>query len=167
MKYRIERDFLGEVKVPDEAYYGIHTQRAYENFKISKYKFQPEFIKALAIVKLAAARANYKLGLLEKEIFEAIEKAALEVIEGKFNDQFIVDIFQTGSGTSTNMNMNEVIASRANELLGGKKGDKKPVHPNDHVNKCQSTNDVIPTTIHVASLMMVYVEIVTCYGKIV
>jgi fumarate hydratase class II len=166
MEYRIERDFLGEVKVPAEAYYGIHTQRAYENFKISKYRFQPEFIKALAIVKLAAARANYKLGLLEKNIFEAIEKAALEIIEGKFYDQFIVDIFQTGSGTSTNMNMNEVIASRANELLGGKRGDKKPVHPNDHVNKCQSTNDVIPTTIHVAALMMVYERLLPAMEKL-
>jgi len=156
MEYRIEKDFLGEVKVPIDAYYGIHTQRAFENFKFSKYRFQREFIRALAIVKLAAARANYKLNLLTEEIYKAIEKAALEVIEGKFDDQFILDIFQTGSGTSTNMNMNEVIASRANEILGGKRGDKRPVHPNDHVNKCQSTNDVIPTAIHIASLEMVY-----------
>src|SRR5579875_1216799 len=154
-QYRIEKDFLGEVKIPQNAYYGIHTKRASENFKFSDYKFQREFIRALAIVKLAAARANAKLGLIDPRMANAIEKAALEVIEGKFDDQFIVDIFQTGSGTSTNMNANEVIASRANEILGGKRGDKLPVHPNDHVNKCQSTNDVIPTTIHIASLELV------------
>jgi len=154
-EYRIERDFLGEVKIPVNAYYGIHAKRASENFRFSEYKLQREFIRALAIVKLAAARANAKLGLLDPKIAQAIEEAALEVIEGKFDDQFIVDVFQTGSGTSTNMNMNEVIASRANEILGGRRGDKSPVHPNDHVNKCQSTNDVFPTTIHVVSLELV------------
>lgn len=155
-QFRIEKDFLGEVKIPADAYYGIHTRRAFENFKFSNYRFQRSFIKALGIIKLAAARANLKLGLLEPRIAEAIEKAAIEVIEGKFDDQFIVDVFQTGSGTSTNMNANEVIASRANEILGGKRGDKKPVHPNDHVNKCQSTNDVIPTAIHISSFDLVY-----------
>ncbi len=164
--FRIEKDFLGEVKIPASAYYGIHTQRAFENFKFSNYRFQRDFIRALAIIKLAAARANYKLGLLEERIAKAIESAALEVIEGKFDDQFIIDIFQTGSGTSTNMNMNEVIASRANEILGGKRGDKKPVHPNDHVNKCQSTNDVIPTTIHIASLVLVKSKLLPAMEKL-
>ncbi len=165
-EFRIEKDFLGEVKIPVSAYYGIHTKRAFENFKFSSYRFQKDFIKALAIVKLAAARANYKLGLLEERIAKAIESAAIEVIEGKFDDQFIIDVFQTGSGTSTNMNMNEVIASRANEILGGKRGDKKPVHPNDHVNKCQSTNDVIPTTIHVASLVLVKSKLLPAMEKL-
>jgi fumarate hydratase class II len=164
--YRIEKDFLGEVKIPSDAYYGIHTKRAHENFRFSNYRFQREFIRALGIVKLAAARANKKLGLLDAKLAEAIEKAALEVIEGKFDDQFIVDVFQTGSGTSTNMNANEVIASRANELLGGKRGDKKPVHPNDHVNKCQSTNDVIPTTIHIASLELVRNSLIPSIEKL-
>jgi Fumarase len=153
-QYRIERDFLGELEVPADAYFGIDTYRAYKNFQISSYRFPRIFIKALGIIKLSAARANFKLGLLEEKIFKAIEKASQEVIEGKFDDQFIVDVFQTGSGTSTNMNANEVIASRANEILGGKRGDKKPVHPNDHVNKSQSSNDVIPSTIYLSATML-------------
>jgi Fumarase len=123
-KFRIEKDYLGELQIPVDAYYGINTMRAYYNFQISNYRFPRIFIKSLGIIKLASARANNKLGLLDEVKFRAIEKACLEVIEGKFDDQFIVDIFQTGSGTSTNMNANEVIASRANEILGGKRGDK-------------------------------------------
>lgn len=152
--FRIERDYLGELEVPADAYYGINTMRAFYNFPISSYRFPRIFIKSLGIIKLAAARANYKLGLLDEIKFKAIEQACKEVIEGKFDDQFILDIFQTGSGTSTNMNANEVIASRANEILGGKRGDKKPIHPNDHVNMSQSSNDVIPTAVYVSSTML-------------
>jgi len=150
-EYRVESDTMGEVKVPNSAYYGAQTQRAVENFPISGIRLPKEFIRAMALVKLAAARANIQLGLLEPKKGEAIVSAAKEVMEGSLYDQFVVDVFQTGSGTSTNMNANEVIANRAIELLGGKRGDKKLVHPNDHVNMCQSTNDVFPTAIHVSS----------------
>jgi fumarate hydratase class II len=149
--YRVESDTMGEVKVPNSAYYGAQTQRAVENFPISGIRLPKEFIRAMAIVKLAAARANMQLGLLDPKKGEAIVSAAKEVMEGSLYEQFVVDVFQTGSGTSTNMNTNEVIANRAIELLGGKRGDKKLVHPNDHVNMCQSTNDVFPTAIHVSS----------------
>jgi fumarate hydratase, class II len=151
-EYRIERDLLGEVRVPRSAYWGVETQRAVENFPISDLRFPRRFLRALGIVKKSAALANIRLGLLSGEIGEAISRAAQEVMEGKFDDQFVVDVFQTGSGTSTNMNANEIIANRANEILGGKIGDKTPVHPNDHVNRGQSSNDVIPTCIHVSAL---------------
>lgn len=151
-EFRIETDSLGEVKVPAAAYYGAQTQRAYENFPISGYRMPREFIRALGIIKRAAAEANMRLGLLDKDIGNAIVKAASEIIEGKFDHDFIVDIYQTGSGTSTNMNANEIIANRAIEILGGKIGSKVPVHPNDHVNKGQSSNDVIPSAIHIAAL---------------
>ncbi|MDZ7336532.1 MAG: class II fumarate hydratase [candidate division KSB1 bacterium] len=151
-EYRIELDSLGEVKVPLNAYYGAQTQRAYENFPISGHRLPREFIRALGIIKRAAAEANMRLGLLDRKIGNAIVAAANEVIDGKFDDQFVVDVYQTGSGTSTNMNANEVIANRAIELLGGKIGSKNPVHPNDHVNMGQSSNDVIPTAIHIAAL---------------
>jgi fumarate hydratase class II len=151
-KYRLEKDSLGEVKVPASAYYGAQTQRAINNFQISNLRFQKVFIRALALIKLAAAKANTELGLLDKRLGEAIIKACEEVLEGRFETEFKLDIFQTGSGTSTNMNMNEVLANRANELLGGRKGDYKPIHPNDHVNMCQSTNDVFPTAINIAAL---------------
>jgi fumarate hydratase, class II len=150
--YRIEKDSLGDVKVPKEAYYGAQTQRAFVNFPISGLRMPREFIRAIGIVKWAAAESNLILGLLEEEIGEAIITAAHEVIDGKFDHDFIVDIYQTGSGTSTNMNANEIIANRAIEILGGKIGSKCPVHPNDHVNKGQSSNDVIPTAIHIAAL---------------
>ena len=150
--YRIERDSMGEMKVPKEAYWGASTQRAVENFPISGLRFPREFIVALGAVKAAAAMANRELGLLDGERSAAILKAAQEVVEGKWDDHFVVDVFQTGSGTSTNMNANEVIANRANEFLGGKIGDMTPVHPNDHVNLGQSSNDVIPTCIHIAAL---------------
>jgi fumarate hydratase, class II len=153
MKYRTEIDSMGEVQVPESAYYGAQTQRAVENFAISGLHFPGSFIKALGIIKKSAAQANRDLGLLDEELAEAIIAGATEVAEGKLDDQFVVDIFQTGSGTSTNMNANEVIAGYANELINGERGGKSPVHPNDHVNKCQSSNDVIPTAIHVAALM--------------
>jgi len=150
--FRIVRDSLGEIEVPEHAYWGAQTQRAILNFPISGKVFPPNFIQTLGRVKRASAEANLELGLLEKNIASAIIQAAIEVMDGKHNDQFILDIFQTGSGTSTNMNANEVIANRANEILGGKRGLKFPVHPNDHVNKGQSSNDVIPTCIHISAL---------------
>jgi len=149
--YRIERDSMGEMQVPAGAYYGATTARAVENFPISALRFSRRFIQALGRVKLAAARANVQLGLLAPRLGNAIERAAQEVADGAFDDQFVVDVFQTGSGTSTNMNANEVIAARAIELLGGRRGDRS-VHPNDHVNMGQSTNDVFPTAIHVAAM---------------
>jgi fumarate hydratase, class II len=150
MDYRIERDSMGEVKVPVGAYYGASTQRAVENFPISKLRFGRRFIWAMGLIKWAAAKANEELGRYEAEKADAIMQACEEVMKGVLDDQFVVDIFQTGSGTSTNMNANEVIANRATELLGGELGSKL-VHPNDHVNNGQSSNDVIPTAIHLAA----------------
>jgi fumarate hydratase class II len=150
-RFRIEKDSMGEMQVPAAAYYGAQTARAVENFPISGLRFPRGFIRALGLVKKHAAITNASLGLLPPRISKAIQKAAQEVVEGKMDDQFVVDIFQTGSGTSTNMNANEVIANRAIEILGGKRGDKS-VHPNDHVNRGQSSNDVIPTAIHIAAL---------------
>ena len=149
--YRIETDSMGEVQVPASAYYGAQTQRAVQNFPISGLRFPREFIRALGLIKQAAARVNLELGFLPKDLAAAIIRAAGEVVDGKLDDHFPVDIFQTGSGTSTNMNANEVISNRAIELLGGKLGSKSPVHPNDHVNRGQSSNDVIPTAIHLAA----------------
>lgn len=152
MKYRQESDTMGPVQVPEDAYYGAQTQRAADNFAISGLVFPSSFISALGLIKKCAAQVNTELGLLEPELARAIGEAAKEVVDGKLDDQFVVDVYQTGSGTSTNMNTNEVIAGRANEILTGKRGGKSPVHPNDHVNKGQSSNDVIPTAIHVAAL---------------
>jgi fumarate hydratase class II len=152
MEYRIETDSMGEMRVHVSAYHGAQTARAIENFPISGIRFPREFIAAMGMIKLAAAEVNVELGLITKKVGRAIIRAAKEVIEGKLDDHFVLDIFQTGSGTSTNMNTNEVIANRANEMLGGKIGDKHPVHPNDHVNMGQSSNDVIPTAIHVSAL---------------
>lgn len=150
-EHRIEEDSMGEVQVPARAYYGAQTQRAVENFPISKRRFPPGFIRAIGLIKQAAAQVNRELGLLEPKIAKAIEQAAQEVIDGHLDQHFVVDIFQTGSGTSTNMNTNEVIANRATELLGGQIGSRM-VHPNDHVNMGQSSNDVIPTASHVAAM---------------
>jgi fumarate hydratase class II len=150
--HRIEVDSLGEVRVPASAYYGAHTQRALENFPISGRCMPAEFTHAVGIIKWAAAETNMALGLLDKRIGNAVVQAAREVNEGRFDHEFVVDVYQTGSGTSTNMNANEVIANRAIELLGGKIGTKTPVHPNDHVNMCQSSNDVIPSAIHISAL---------------
>jgi fumarate hydratase, class II len=150
-EYRLERDTMGEVKVPNSAYYGAETQRAFQNFPISGLRLPKEFIRAMALIKLSAARANIQIGLLDPKKGEAIVSAAKEIMEGSLYDQFVVDVFQTGSGTSSNMNMNEVIANRGIELLGGKRGDKSIIHPNNDVNMCQSTNDVFPSAIHVSS----------------
>jgi fumarate hydratase class II len=143
---------MGEFDVPIDAYYGANTMRAVLNFPISELRFPRSFIRAIASTKLAAAQVNVELGALDTQLADAIVSAATEVADGKFDDQFVVDIFQTGSGTSTNMNANEVISNRAIEILGGEKGSRTPVHPNDHVNMGQSSNDVIPTCIHVAAL---------------
>lgn len=152
MEFRIERDMLGEVKVPLEAYYGIHTVRATHNFPVSGLKTNRSLIRAMARVKQAAAEANMSAGLLSRRIGEAIVKAADEVASGGLSDQFIVDAFQGGAGTSTNMNVNEVIANRAIELLGGQKGDYHLVNPLNHVNLSQSTNDVYPTALRIAAI---------------
>ncbi len=152
MQYRKEEDALGAVFVPEDAYYGAQTQRAIDNFPVSGLTFPASFLRALGLVKKCAAVVNRELGLLESHLAEAILTAAQEVVEGKLDRQFPLDVFQTGSGTSTNMNANEVIAGRANEILTGRRGGKSPVHPNDHVNLCQSSNDVIPSVIHIAAL---------------
>ena len=148
---RIEKDSLGEVEVPAAAYYGAQTERARRNFPVSGLRFPRRFIAALGMIKSEAAAVNAELGQLEQDLADAIRTAADEVVEGTRDDHFPLDIFQTGSGTSSNMNANEVIANRAIEILGGELGSKSPVHPNDHVNTGQSSNDVIPTAIHVAA----------------
>ena len=156
---RVERDSLGEMRVPKDALYAAQTQRAVENFPISDLRFPRRFIAALGTIKKAAAQANMELDQLERRIGDAIVRAAEEVIEGKLDDQFVLDIFQTGSGTSSNMNANEVIASRAAQLLGEEIGSKA-VHPNDHVNMGQSSNDVIPTAMHVAARMALHKDLI-------
>jgi len=153
MKTRTEEDTLGTVLVPEKAYYGAQTQRALENFPVSGLTFPSSFIRALGLVKKCAATVNLDLGLLDRRLADAIGRAAQEVVDGEHDDQFVLDVFQTGSGTSTNMNANEVVAGRANEILTGKRGGKAPVHPNDHVNLGQSSNDVIPSVIHIAALL--------------
>ncbi len=152
MDYRIETDSMGEMKVPVDKYYGAQTARSLMNFKIGGEKFPPEFIRALAIVKKAAALTNKELGVLPAEKADLIVKAADEVIDGKLNEHFPLVIWQTGSGTQTNMNVNEVIANRAIEMAGGVMGSKKPIHPNDDVNKSQSTNDAFPTAMHISAV---------------
>jgi fumarate hydratase class II len=151
-EFRIEKDSMGEVKVPKDAYYGAQTQRAYENFNVSGIRFSSTFISALGRVKYSAAKVNSELGLIDDEVSKAIQKASEEIIKNKFDDDFVLDIFQTGSGTSTNMNANEIISKRANEL---KENTDVNIHPNDHVNFGQSSNDVIPTTIRVAAAISV------------
>ncbi len=152
--YRIEKDSMGEVKVPKDCYWGAQTQRAIENFRISGITFPEEFIKILALIKLTAAQTNMELGLLDRKLGNAIVKVSDEIFNGKYLDQFKIDVFQTGSGTSTNMNMNEVIANLANLVLGYDIGSKYPVHPNDHVNKGQSSNDVIPTCMNITTYIL-------------
>ncbi|HEX6493168.1 MAG TPA: class II fumarate hydratase [Candidatus Dormibacteraeota bacterium] len=151
METRTERDSMGEFDVPEDAYYGANTMRAVVNFPISDLRLPRGFIRALGLIKQAAAQTNADLGLLEPRIAEAVVRAAQDVVDGGLDDAFVVDVFQTGSGTSTNMNANEVISNRAIEILGGEKGSRTPVHPNDHVNLGQSSNDVFPTAIHVAA----------------
>jgi fumarate hydratase class II len=149
-KTRTESDTMGPIEIPAWAYWGAQTQRAVENFGVSSKRIPPRLVRALGLIKGFAAEVNAELGLLEPRLAQAISRAAGEVAEGKWNDHFPVDVFQTGSGTSWNMNANEVITNRANELLGSTLGAKSPIHPNDHVNRGQSSNDVIPAAIHVA-----------------
>ncbi len=151
--FRKEKDSLGFVEVPAKAYYGAQTARAVENFPISEIRPDPQLIRALGMVKRAAAEANKELGLVDAKRADAIIQAAQEVIDGKWNAEFVVDVFQAGAGVSKHMNTNEVIANRANEILGGKLGEYAHVHPNDHVNYGQSTNDVFPTAMRLATLL--------------
>jgi len=150
MKYRTEFDSIGKIKVPGDKYWGASTQRSNKYFDIGDFLVRPILIQSIAIIKKAAAIVNARNGDLEKRISKYVVKAADEVIKGKLNDHFPLKVWQTGSGTQTNMNVNEVIANRAIQMMNGKMGTKKPVHPNDHVNKSQSTNDVFPTAMHVA-----------------
>ncbi len=153
MSTRVETDSMGEVQVPSDRYWGAQTQRSLENFKIGGHRFAPSVVRAFGVVKKASALANHKLGKLDKEKTDLITRAADEVIEGKLNDHFPLVVWQTGSGTQSNMNANEVISNRAIELAGGVVGSKKPIHPNDDVNKSQSSNDVFPTVMHVAAIL--------------
>src|SRR3981081_4441425 len=162
---RLERDSMGEMEVPADAYYGASTQRAVLNFPISGQTFPRRFIRALGLIKKTAAQTNGELGLLSQRRARAIARAAQEVVDGKLDDQFPIDIYQTGSGTSTNTNANEVIANRATEILGGEPGSKL-VHPNDHVNLCQSSNDVIPTAIQLASAMAMHDELLPALQRL-
>jgi fumarate hydratase, class II len=150
-KPRIETDTFGPIEVPADKYWGAQTQRSLENFRIGEERMPLPLIRALGLIKRAAAEVNQSLGILDRKRARAIIAAAQEVIDGKLNDHFPLVVWQTGSGTQTNMNLNEVIANRANELLGGKRGEKSPVHPNDHVNMSQSSNDVFPTALHIAA----------------
>jgi fumarate hydratase class II len=154
-KTRSESDSFGPIEVPADRYWGAQTQRSLENFRIGTERIPLPVIHALALIKRAAAEVNHKLGLLDARRTRAIVKAAQEVIDGAFDDHFPLVVWQTGSGTQTNMNVNEVIANRANELLGGKRGAKAPVHPNDHVNMSQSSNDSFPTAMHIAATLVI------------
>ena len=165
-KYRSERDSMGEFQVPADAYYGANTMRAVLNFPISDLRFPRSFIRALGQIKQAAAQVNAELELLDDNLADGITQASQEVIDGKLDDQFVVDIFQTGSGTSTNMNVNEVISNRAIELMGGVIGSRSPVHPNDHVNIGQSSNDVIPTAIHVSALLAIHEDLIPALAQL-
>ena len=160
MSTRTERDSIGPVEVPLDRYYGAQTQRSYENFKIGGERFPREFIRAYGLIKKAAASANHKLGSLDAPLLSAIHKAADEVIDGKLDDHFPLVVWQTGSGTQTNMNFNEVIANRAIEMMDGEIGSKNPVHPNDHVNMSQSTNDTFPTAINIAACETVHHQLI-------
>ena len=162
---RIEKDSMGPMEIPQDAYYGASTMRAVLNFPISELRFPRSFIRALSLIKLASAQTNNELGLLDAKLADAIDKAAQEGADGAFDEHFVVDIFQTGSGTSTNMNANEVIANRAGEILGQGRGSRI-VHPNDHVNIGQSSNDVIPTAIHLSALMEIQDKLVPALEKL-
>jgi fumarate hydratase class II len=164
--HRIERDSMGEVEVPRDALFGAQTRRALDNFPIEGPRFPRRFIEALGAIKLEAAVVNDELGLLDGELKDAIVAAAEEVVDGRLDNQFVLDIFQTGSGTSTNMNANEVISNRAIQILGGELGSKSPVHPNDHVNKGQSSNDVIPTAIHISALVSIEHDLLPALRKL-
>ncbi|MFL6183149.1 MAG: class II fumarate hydratase [Actinomycetes bacterium] len=164
--HRKERDSMGEIDVPRDALFGAQTRRALDNFPISDLRKPRRFIEALGAIKLEAANVNHELGGLDEEIKDAIVEAAEEVVEGRLDSAFVLDVFQTGSGTSTNMNANEVISNRAIQILGGEVGSKEPVHPNDHVNKGQSSNDVIPTAIHLAALISIKEDLIPALEKL-
>src|SRR3712207_268596 len=164
--HRIERDSMGEVEVPRDALFGAQTRRALDNFPIEGPRFPRRFIEALGAIKLEAANVNHELGLLDERLKEAIVEAAEEVVDGRLDNQFVLDIFQTGSGTSTNMNANEVISNRAIQILGGELGSKEPVHPNDHVNMGQSSNDVVPTAIHLSALISMKEDLLPALEKL-
>ena len=163
---RTERDSMGPMEVPADAYYGASTQRAVENFPISGQGIPSELVRALGLIKAAAAVVNHQKKILDEDQFRAITEAAQEVIDGKRDRDFVVDVFQTGSGTSSNMNANEVIANRAIEILGGEIGSKTPVHPNDHVNAGQSSNDVFPTAVHVAAYIACEEQLVSALERL-
>ena len=154
-KKRHESDSMGQIAIPEWAYWGAQTQRAVENFGVSRHRISVSMVQALGLIKKSAARANGELGTVDEKLSRSIVDAASEVVDGEWNDHFPIDVFQTGSGTSWNMNANEVIANRANQMLGSPLGTRSPVHPNDHVNRGQSSNDVIPTAVHVANRMSV------------
>ena len=164
--HRVERDSMGEVEVPRDALFGAQTRRALDNFPISDLRKPRRFVQALGAIKLEAANVNYELGLLDEGLRDAIVRAAEEVMEGELDNQFVLDVFQTGSGTSTNMNANEVVSNRAIQLLGGELGSREPVHPNDHVNRGQSSNDVIPTAIHLAALISIKEDLLPALEKL-
>jgi len=167
-KMRIEKDLLGELEVPEDVYWGINTQRALKNFQISQKRFPKIFLISLAQVKKACLYANQKLEVIDNDKANAIEQAIDELlIEHKFLEQFPVDVFQTGSGTQINMNMNEVLSNRANEILGFPKGKKTPIHPNDHINKSQSSNDVIPTAMHLSTIVEVKDELLPSLKELI
>jgi len=163
---RIESDSMGEIAVPADRYWGAQTQRSLQNFKIGGETMPPALIRALGIQKLAAARTNMALGVLDKSLGEAMCQAAEEVVEGVMLDHFPLVVWQTGSGTQSNMNANEVIAGRANEILAGQRGGKEPVHPNDHVNMGQSSNDTFPTVMHIAAMQQIAGETVPALGRL-
>jgi fumarate hydratase class II len=158
-QHREEKDSMGPVRIPADMLYGAQTERARQNFPISKLRFDRRFLCALAAIKRAAAEVNVELGLLDEKLAGAIGQAAQEMMDGELDANFVLDIFQTGSGTSTNMNANEVLANRAIQILGGEVGSKSPLHPNDHVNMGQSSNDVIPTAVHVSALVAIENEL--------
>ncbi|MEW6209771.1 MAG: class II fumarate hydratase [Acidobacteriota bacterium] len=166
MKVRIETDTMGEIEVPQDRYYGAQTARSLENFKIGRERFPREFIRALGVVKKASALANLKLGALAKEKARLIVEAADEVIAGKLDEHFPLVIWQTGSGTQTNMNANEVIANRAIEMAGGSLGSKNPIHPNDDVNLSQSSNDVFPTAMHIAAVEQIHNRLIPAVTRL-
>src|SRR5216683_2941248 len=163
---RIETDSFGPIEVPADRYWGAQSERSRQNFRIGHDRMPIEIIHALGIVKLAAAQTNRELGLLDQRRARAIIRAAREVIEGKLDDHFPLVVWQTGSGTQTNMNLNEVIANRANDLLGGKLGAKKPIHPNDHVNMSQSSNDSFPTAMHIAAAQGIVANLVPALAEL-
>jgi fumarate hydratase, class II len=164
--HRVERDSMGEVAVPRDALFGAQTRRALDNFPISNLRKPRRFVQALGAIKLEAANVNCELGLLDEGLKDALVRAAEEAMEGELDNQFVLDVFQTGSGTSTNMNANEVISNRAIQLLGGELGSKSPVHPNDHVNMGQSSNDVIPTAIHLSALISMKEDLIPALEKL-